>query len=316
MITGLLLAGCSSDKDNPPPSVVPSASAPVPSVSPTTPTSFQPEPTVGAAVDADVLAGVKLSGKPGSLPTFEFTPPLIVSGGVARVALAGTGDVVALGDAVLLDLATVSGADGTALGDSYSGIPEMEVVNEDNFPPALLEVLVGERVGARLLFATPNDEGGAHLSAFEILSTQKVLELAEGTTNEPTAGLPVVTLAEDGLPSLKPTDQPPPTELVAQPLITGTGKTLTADAWFAFHYTSWLWDGREVDTSWDGSPLVQLMTDAQPGWQEGLIGQKVGSRVLVVMPPGAFDSAELEHIPAGSTLVFAIDILTAINPAV
>ena len=49
-----------------------------------------------------------------------------------------------------------------------------------------------------------------------------------------------------------------------------------------------------------------------PGWDKGLVGKKVGSRVLLVVPPadGYGDRAQAK-IPANSTLVFVVDILDA-----
>jgi FKBP-type peptidyl-prolyl cis-trans isomerase len=49
-----------------------------------------------------------------------------------------------------------------------------------------------------------------------------------------------------------------------------------------------------------------------PGWDKGLVGKKVGSRVLLVVPPADGYGAEANgQIPANSTLVFAVDILDA-----
>ena len=46
--------------------------------------------------------------------------------------------------------------------------------------------------------------------------------------------------------------------------------------------------------------------------QKGLVGQTVGSQVLLVIPPDqAYGDKEQGSIPANSTLVFVIDILAA-----
>jgi peptidylprolyl isomerase len=46
------------------------------------------------------------------------------------------------------------------------------------------------------------------------------------------------------------------------------------------------------------------------GWSQGLTGVKIGSRVMLVIPPelGYGDQAR-EGIPANSTLVFVVDVL-------
>ncbi|MCI6773963.1 MAG: FKBP-type peptidyl-prolyl cis-trans isomerase, partial [Bifidobacterium pseudolongum] len=46
------------------------------------------------------------------------------------------------------------------------------------------------------------------------------------------------------------------------------------------------------------------------GWTEGLRGKKVGSQVLLVVPPDlGYGDKEQGEIPANSTLVFVVDIL-------
>ena len=49
------------------------------------------------------------------------------------------------------------------------------------------------------------------------------------------------------------------------------------------------------------------------GWDNGLLGQKVGSRVLLVIPPadGYGDAGQGETIKGDDTLVFVVDILAA-----
>ncbi|NEE52548.1 FKBP-type peptidyl-prolyl cis-trans isomerase, partial [Streptomyces sp. SID8455] len=54
-------------------------------------------------------------------------------------------------------------------------------------------------------------------------------------------------------------------------------------------------------------PLAQVTLK---GLKDGLIGKKVGSRVLLVIPPDqAFGDQQQQAIPKNSTLVFAVDVL-------
>ena len=50
------------------------------------------------------------------------------------------------------------------------------------------------------------------------------------------------------------------------------------------------------------------------GWEQGLVGKKVGSRVMLVDParPGVRQPGAAAGIPANATLVFTVDILAAI----
>ena len=53
------------------------------------------------------------------------------------------------------------------------------------------------------------------------------------------------------------------------------------------------------------------MTGVVPGLAEGLIGQTVGSQVIVVIPPelGYPAGQAPASVPEGSTMVFVVDIL-------
>lgn len=76
------------------------------------------------------------------------------------------------------------------------------------------------------------------------------------------------------------------------------GKTWKDDKTFESTYTS------DTTVTW---PMEQLSVK---GLKEGLLGKKVGSRVLLVIPPDlAFGDKEQGTIPAKSTLVFSLDIL-------
>ena len=81
-------------------------------------------------------------------------------------------------------------------------------------------------------------------------------------------------------------------------------------------YTGVKWsDGTQFDTSLqEGRGAFETVIGAGQviaGWDEGLVGQTIGSRVLLVIPPemgyGASEGHELQE----ETLVFVVDILAA-----
>lgn len=81
-------------------------------------------------------------------------------------------------------------------------------------------------------------------------------------------------------------------------------------------FTGWAWtSGEEFDSTWasGGLPLSFSLQDV-PAWQEGLVDQPVGSRVMLIVPPsyalGVTQSEEL----SGQTVVFVVDILNARTP--
>ena len=110
----------------------------------------------------------------------------------------------------------------------------------------------------------------------------------------------------------------PPTNLVAQPLIKGNGPVVTAGQKINVQYTGALWrDGKVFDSSWKRGESITFPIGTGgviAGWDEGLVGQTVGSQVLLVVPPdkgyGA-DGQPAAGIKGTDTMVFVVDILGA-----
>ena len=116
-----------------------------------------------------------------------------------------------------------------------------------------------------------------------------------------------------------PERRPPPRQLVVQPLIKGTGAAVTAGQTITVHYTGVIYgSGKQFDSSWDrGTPADftdrYRRGDSRVGTQ-GLVGQTVGSQVLLVVPPdqGYGTSGNSQAGISGTdTLVFVVDILDA-----
>ena len=150
-------------------------------------------------------------------------------------------------------------------------------------------------------------------------SVRTPLARATGDAVAPVDGQPTVTLAADGKPTITiPSGVAAPTSLVVQPLIKGTGPVVTAGQTISVHYTGVIYDGgKQFDSSWDrGQPADFVIGKGQviPGWDEGLVGQTVGSQVLLVVPPDKGYGAQGQSsagIKGTDTLVFVVDILDA-----
>ncbi len=92
-----------------------------------------------------------------------------------------------------------------------------------------------------------------------------------------------------------------------------TGNTLTV------HYSGWFYNesateqkGVQFDSSRAGAPLTFTLGggDVIAGWDQGLIGMRVGGLRRLVIPPGlAYGAARFGPIPPNATLVFEIELL-------
>jgi FKBP-type peptidyl-prolyl cis-trans isomerase len=98
----------------------------------------------------------------------------------------------------------------------------------------------------------------------------------------------------------------------------GTGAEARAGARVEVHYTGWLLDGKQFDSSRGGSPFAFQLGAGQviKGWDQGVAGMRVGGRRRLTIPP------ELAYglrgfpgvIPAQATLVFEVELVAVTAP--
>lgn len=129
------------------------------------------------------------------------------------------------------------------------------------------------------------------------------------------ANLPQITRAANGAPAVDFAGATMPDGLVVDVLESGDGAAVIEGQSITVHYTGWLWDGAKFDSSWDRGEAISFVIargSLIDGWVDGLVGHPVGSKVLLVVPPEAgYGHRAMGPIPAGSTLVFAVDVLAA-----
>jgi peptidylprolyl isomerase len=107
----------------------------------------------------------------------------------------------------------------------------------------------------------------------------------------------------------------------AKTLIQGQGEGAAPGDTVTVHYVGVLSDGTEFDQSWSrGQPfVVENLGQASviPGWNEGLVGAKIGERRrLEVGSNKAYGAAgNPPTIPANAPLAFEIDVVDITKPA-
>jgi peptidylprolyl isomerase len=316
LAVGLLLAACGSND------------------SPTTAGSSTTKPVGPCSGKVD---GVKVSGAKGAQPKVTFDKPLKTSTTRCQVLIAGSGRAAKDGDAIVFGFTFINGRDASVYGSSYAAAPTnpsaekaASIVLNDQLIRGVRQGLLGAKAGSRVLVEiAPKDaygpKGGDTASGLkkddtllfvaDIIEVRDILARAEGDAVAPVAGLPKVALDGKGQPTITVPKTDPPSTLVIQPLIQGKGDVVKAGQTITVNYTGILWgSGQQFDSSWGRTPTNFVIGTSAviPGWDKGLVGRKVGSQILLVIPPadgyGPAGQASA-GISGTDTLVFVVDIL-------
>ncbi|MEV6108126.1 FKBP-type peptidyl-prolyl cis-trans isomerase [Streptomyces sp. NPDC051940] len=280
-----------------------------------------------------------VSGTFGQKPTIKVPSGAKAPAEIAvKTLVEGKGDAVAKGDYVRLDFAGVAMKDSRDLGSTWAtaqgGATHQQVVaqtGEQNpmLPPKVLDAVVGKTPGSRVLVEgsagdlvgdSLNPQSGIKESdglvwAIDVVGSTKADDKAEakGTMAAPKLGLKVDVPSQQAANITIPKDGDAPTKLEQQVLIKGAGAKVEAGQGLIVQYTGVSWeDGKQFDSSWKngGATAFQIGTGSVvKGWDQGLVGKKVGDRVLLVIPPKlAYGDSEGSEL-AKKTLVFVVDIV-------
>ncbi len=116
-------------------------------------------------------------------------------------------------------------------------------------------------------------------------------------------GMPLSACAERKKPTMKIED-----------LVVGSGAEAQTGQMVTVHYTGWLTDGQKFDSSKDrNDPFVFPLGQGYviKGWDQGVVGMKVGGKRKLTIPPelgyGARGAGGV--IPPNATLVFEVELL-------
>lgn len=141
------------------------------------------------------------------------------------------------------------------------------------------------------------------------------------STSTPAAGSTPTTASST--PSSSAPATPPPTNIAPVTLpdglkyidiSTGNGPAVKSGNTVAVQYTGWLQSTQQkFDSSYDhgGQPFTLTVGQHQviPGWEEGLVGMKVGGTRRLIIPPAlGYGSTAQGPIPANSTLIFDVTL--------
>ena len=115
-------------------------------------------------------------------------------------------------------------------------------------------------------------------------------------------------------PVIEVPDEAPPKKLVSKDIVVGDGQTAKPGDNLTVQYVGVDYEtGVEFDSSWDRQPLPFQLGSGNviPGWDQGLVGMKVGGRRELTIPPDlAYGAAGKPPIGPNATLIFVIDLLS------
>jgi FKBP-type peptidyl-prolyl cis-trans isomerase len=290
--------------------------------------------SASASSAAGTYTSVTATGAFGKAPTVTI-PAKAGSGALyTKTLIQGTGPALTssqslLGNFVLYDW---SGKTHKLIGSTYTdGVPTLFT---GSLLPGLETALEGQKVGSRVLAVIPPKDafgtaGNSEIGVAPNDTVVFVIDMIKSFAN--TQGVSGAQTSNGGgaLPTVKagaagkgPTITIPktaaPTTLQVKTLVKGTGAVVKKGNYIVVQYTGVNWrTGKVFDSSWSRSePWATEIGEGQviKGWDTGLVGQTVGSRVLLVVPPAdgyGKTGSSSAGIKGTDTLVFAIDILSA-----
>jgi peptidylprolyl isomerase len=313
LLGGAVLAGCGSSSSSSKSSASSSASSSVGANSSVTATgAFGKAPTVTIP---KAKAGTKLA---------------------VKTLIQGSGTTLTKADAMAANFVLYfwSGTTSSLKANTFTSNP---TVIGGTMLPGLETALIGQKVGSRVLAVIPPADGygtsgnsqlgitGSTTLVFVIDVIKSYADTASATGSQVSNGggdLPTVTAKAGAAPTLSFSSTKAPSGLVAKTLIKGSGPKVAKGEFVIAQYTGYIWRTKAVfGSSWSsGSPFGFLIGASPeqviPGWDKGLEGQTVGSRVMLSIPPaegyGTAGNSDA-GIKGTDSLVFVVDIIDALK---
>lgn len=259
---------------------------------------------------------VKVAGAFGKKQTATFDAPLKADSLQRTVLTKGSGAVPKAGDTLDILLDVYSGKSGKSLGSQKASLSVGDARIPDAFRAGFDCVPVGSRsvvtASAKTVYG---DQGNpsAGISAddslvivTDVVRKEPELKPAAWKTNPPK-----VTFDKSGKPTMKLPGKKPASTLMMKVLRQGTGAVVTKTSSVTIDYQGTSWNtGKIFDQSYGKPAQPHAANGFVPGFSAALYGQKVGTRLVVTIPPkdGYGPAASSENPLGGQTLVFVVEI--------
>ncbi|MFL6154712.1 MAG: FKBP-type peptidyl-prolyl cis-trans isomerase, partial [Marmoricola sp.] len=265
--------------------------------------------------EGDASKSVKATGTFGADPKATFTSGLKASSLQRTVLTPGTGATTKKNDQINVSITAYNASNGKALA-----APEQAALKagDSTLPKSFDAGFDCAPIGSRVITTFPakdlygsagNSQMGIKASDTLVVVTD-VISIVKPLKVAAWPNAPKVTFDKKGTPTLKLTGKPAK-DLMLKVLKKGTGATVAAGDSVTVNYQGTSWNtGKIFDQSYGKAPATFATDQVVKGFGAALVGQKVGTRLVVTIPPvdgygeGKIGSGNL----VGETLVFVIEI--------
>lgn len=289
---------------------------------------------VTAGGGADTLDGfdaVTISGDLGTVPEIEWKGQMKAGKIESQTVIEGDGPEIEVGDQVIANFTVGNGFTEEQTFTSYDDEPSGQLITVgDDLAPLFAEAVSGHTVGSRVALVASAEEafgeagnpdlgiGNADAVLLVVDLASRVLDKPSGTQTKAPAWAPRIAFEKGEPTKFDFSGTPAPTTKLQQAtLITGDGPEVTEGQNIVVNYLGQVYGGdKPFDESYSKEPFSTGIGIGAvvKGWDDGLVGRTVGSRVLLAIPPKlgyGDDGNEGAGITGTDTLYFVVDILAA-----
>jgi FKBP-type peptidyl-prolyl cis-trans isomerase len=268
------------------------------------------------------LSAVHVTGPTSAAPLVKFKAPIAFAKTSAQVIDPGpgTGPAVTQSSMVTVQYVAINAGDESVFGSSWKAGPSTFYVN--SVVKGFAQGLIGTHAGDRVLIGVqakdafgPTGNLAATVrpgdSVIFVVDVEKVFPETPAPATAPT-----LVFGPDGNPAkftAGPGVTKAPTKLGVYPLVEGDGPVVKSGDTVKVDYFGQIYPDQTVFNAWTGEPFPFQLGAHQviDGWDLAITGQRVGTRLELVVPPSlGYKNKKQGSIPAHSTLVFAIEILS------
>ena len=294
--------------------------------------------SASAAASSNANKSVSVSGAFGVSPTVKVPKVKAGSSLFTKTEIQGSGQALTTSDSLIGNFVLYdwSGTSAKLVASTFKKSQGPTLFAGGQMLPGLNAALVGQKAGSRVLAVVPPADGfgssgnsqigvkGTDTLVFVIDMQSVIPNSSSATGKQVTNGggsLPTVTEAAGKAATITMPTSTPPKSLSVTTLVKGTGPKVVSGDYVVVQYTGAIWrTGKVFDSSWSRNSLFAFSAGAGQvvkGWDTGLVGQTVGSRVMLVIPPAdgyGTAGASQVGIKGTDTIVFSVDIVGSYTP--